>query len=95
MITRSLFVAIFFLILVPGQGSAETKPIRVAYAAIAGSQVPIWVLKESRRFEPMDLVYVEGASTVTAGLISGEIQSRSSGRRRSFALTAGEPRTWH
>ena len=59
-------------------GTAQAQPVRVAYAAIAGSQVPIWMLKESGRLERerirMDLVYVQGAQTVTAGLLSGEIQ---------------------
>ena len=74
MIRRISFAAILLLVFLPGQGAAETRSLRVAYAAIAGSQVPIWMVKESKRFQPMELVYVEGASTVTAGLISGEIQ---------------------
>lgn len=30
---------------------SESQQIRVAYAAIAGSQIPIWTLKESGRLE--------------------------------------------
>ncbi|HXG52000.1 MAG TPA: ABC transporter substrate-binding protein [candidate division Zixibacteria bacterium] len=74
---RVLLLAVV-LIPVAVDGRADTKPLRIAYAAIAGSQAPVWMLKESGRLAsrgiPVDLVYVAGARSVTAGLLSGEIQ---------------------
>lgn len=44
---------------------SESQQIGVAYAAIAGSQVPIWMLKESGRLKPagVDMEKVGGRST--------------------------------
>lgn len=61
----------------PVNGRGQSRPLRIAYAAIAGSQAPVWMLKESGRLErqgiPIELVYVAGARSVAAGLLSGEI----------------------
>jgi ABC-type nitrate/sulfonate/bicarbonate transport system substrate-binding protein len=76
--TAILFLPIVLILGASSDGRTESGKLRTAYAAIAGSQVPIWMLKESRTLEQqgidMELVYVQGASTVTAGLLSSEIQ---------------------
>lgn len=76
---RACLVFLAFVVsFVPANGRGQSRPLRIAYAAIAGSQAPIWMLKESARLErqgiPIELVYVAGARSVTAGLLSGEIQ---------------------
>lgn len=59
-----------------GPASAAER-VRVAYSAISGATVPIWVTKDAGLFEKhgldVELMFVEGGSRNMAALIAGDV----------------------
>lgn len=77
----SIFLAIATLILpwlrVAGAASAPLEKLTIGWSAIAGSQAPFWITKESGLFEKNGLdvimIYLDGGSRATQAMMSGDL----------------------
>jgi len=72
--TLLVFVFIFNCLV----GSAGAQRINIAYSAITGSQLPLWVSKDEGIFKryglDVELIYIAGGSIVVNALLAGDVQ---------------------
>ncbi|HEY1267491.1 MAG TPA: ABC transporter substrate-binding protein [Candidatus Binatia bacterium] len=75
--SASLFFAALALALLCAR-SASAERIRIAYSAISGVQLPLWIAKESGFFKrqglDVDFLYIGGGSVVVQAMLGGEVQ---------------------
>jgi NitT/TauT family transport system substrate-binding protein len=81
-------------LLITSVNAQEKKPkVRVAYSAISGSMLPVWVAKEKKLFEKhgltAELVYVAAGSKLLQALLSGEFAFGVLGPQGVDAAAAG------
>jgi NitT/TauT family transport system substrate-binding protein len=72
-----IFLAAAMLVVV-GARSASAQRIRIAYSAISGTQLPLWVAKDKGIFKrhglDVDLLYIGGGAVVVQAMLGGEVQ---------------------
>ncbi len=78
MVTRGVGALLVLVLIAVGAGPASAgERVRVAYSAISGATVPIWVTKDAGLFEKhgldVELMFVEGGSRNMAALIAGDV----------------------
>ena len=70
-----LFTLFLFLLTA---GVAHAEKIRIAYSAISGVQLPLWVAQDKGLFKRQgldtDLLYIGGGSVVVQAMLGGEVQ---------------------
>ena len=58
--------------------SASAERIRIAYSAISGVQLPLWIAQEKGLFKrqglDVDFLYIGGGSVVVQAMLGGEVQ---------------------
>ncbi len=61
-----------------GARSVSAERIRIAYSAISGVQLPLWVAKDKGLFKKygldVDFLYIGGGSVVVQAMLGGEVQ---------------------
>jgi ABC-type nitrate/sulfonate/bicarbonate transport system substrate-binding protein len=59
-------------------GAAHAEKIRIAYSAISGAQLPLWVAQDQGLFRRQgldtDLLYIGGGSVVVQAMLGGEVR---------------------
>ena len=59
-------------------GAAHAERVRIAYSAISGAQLPLWVAQDKGLFKRQgldtDLLYIGGGSVVVQAMLGGEVQ---------------------
>ena len=59
-------------------GAVHAEKVRIAYSAISGAQLPLWVAQDKGLFKRQgvdtDLLYVGGGSVVVQAMLGGEVQ---------------------
>ena len=59
-------------------GAAYAERVRIAYSAISGAQLPLWVAQDKGLFKRQgldtDLLYIGGGSVVVQAMLGGEVQ---------------------
>jgi NitT/TauT family transport system substrate-binding protein len=77
MIRYSGFV-LAVIVLLYGAGKVHAEKIRIAYSAISGAQLPLWVAQDKGLFKRQgldtDLLYIGGGSVVVQAMLGGEVQ---------------------
>jgi ABC-type nitrate/sulfonate/bicarbonate transport system substrate-binding protein len=72
------WVAAATFLLCIGSGSANGEKIRIAYSAISGVQLPLWMAQDKGLFKRQgldtDLLYIGGGSVVVQAVLGGEVQ---------------------
>ena len=75
---RSLAYPVFFALGLFCLGSARAANINVVWTSEVGTFAPLWVTKEAKLFEKygnqVQLIFIQGASSAAAALISGDAQ---------------------
>lgn len=79
MIIRCSLVLLWSIVLAfGGARSVCAERIRVAYSAISGVQLPLWVAQDKGLFKhqglDVDLLYIGGGSVVVQAMLGGEVQ---------------------
>jgi NitT/TauT family transport system substrate-binding protein len=79
MIVRQSSILLLTVILaLSAAGSAQAEKIRIAYSAISGVQLPLWVAQDKGLFKrhglDTDLLYIGGGSVVVQAMLGGEVQ---------------------
>src|ERR1043166_3674836 len=75
-----IFLSLSLLIIVDSMRalSADAAAINVVWTSEVGNFAPLWVTKEAKLFEKygnqVQLIFVQGATSAAAALISGEVQ---------------------
>ncbi len=72
---------VFLLVVVLSLGAAgavQAQNVRIAYSAISGAQLPLWVAQDKGLFKRQgldtDLLYIGGGSVVVQAMLGGEVQ---------------------
>src|SRR5690242_206668 len=72
------WVAALALSLFIASGVAHAEKIRIAYSAISGVQLPLWMAQDKGLFKRQgldsDLLYIGGGSVVVQAILGGEVQ---------------------
>lgn len=79
MIIRCSLVLLWSIVLAfGGARSVCAERIRIAYSAISGVQLPLWVAQDKGLFKhqglDVDLLYIGGGSVVVQAMLGGEVQ---------------------
>jgi NitT/TauT family transport system substrate-binding protein len=79
MIARiSLVFLLTVFLLLPASGAVHAEKIRIAYSAISGVQLPLWIAQDKGLFKRQgldtDLLYIGGGSVVVQAMLGGEVQ---------------------
>jgi NitT/TauT family transport system substrate-binding protein len=79
MIARiSLMFLLTVFLLLPTTDAVHAEKIRIAYSAISGVQLPLWIAQDKGLFKRQgldtDLLYIGGGSVVVQAMLGGEVQ---------------------
>lgn len=79
MIVRHGLTFLLALILSVGiAGAVHAQKVRIAYSAISGAQLPLWIAQDKGLFKRQgldtDLLYIGGGSVVVQAMLGGEVQ---------------------
>ena len=79
MVVRSGLIFLLAVILaVEIAGAVHAQKVRIAYSAISGVQLPLWVAQDKGLFKRQDLdtdlLYIGGGSVVVQAILGGEVQ---------------------
>jgi NitT/TauT family transport system substrate-binding protein len=79
MTTRHTLVFLLTIILSFGNACAvKAEKVRIAYSAISGVQLPLWIAQDKGLFKRQsldtDLLYIGGGSVVVQAMLGGEVQ---------------------
>jgi NitT/TauT family transport system substrate-binding protein len=79
MIVRRGLVFLLAVVLSLGAaGAVQAQRVRIAYSAISGAQLPLWVAQDKGLFKRQgldtDLLYIGGGSVVVQAMLGGEVQ---------------------
>jgi NitT/TauT family transport system substrate-binding protein len=79
MIVRRGLVFLLAVVLSLGAaGAVQAQKVRIAYSAISGAQLPLWVAQDKGLFKRQgldtDLLYIGGGSVVVQAMLGGEVQ---------------------
>jgi NitT/TauT family transport system substrate-binding protein len=79
MIVRHGLVFLLAVILSLGAvGAVHAERVRIAYSAISGVQLPLWIAQDKGLFKRQgletDLLYIGGGSVVVQAMLGGEVQ---------------------
>ena len=74
---QAIIVSALALVLLSAH-SASAERIRIAYSAISGVQLPLWIAQEKGLFKrqglDVDFLYIGGGSVVVQAMLGGEVQ---------------------
>jgi len=79
MVVRHGLIFLLAVILSVGiAGAVHAQKVRIAYSAISGVQLPLWVAQDKGLFKRQDLdtdlLYIGGGSVVVQAILGGEVQ---------------------
>jgi NitT/TauT family transport system substrate-binding protein len=77
-VRHSSFFLVAALLSFTAASSVQAEKIRIAYSAISGVQLPLWVAQDKGLFKrhglDTDLLYIGGGSVVVQAMLGGEVQ---------------------
>lgn len=77
-IRHSSIFLVAALLSLSAASSVQAEKIRIAYSAISGVQLPLWVAQDKGLFKRQgldtDLLYIGGGSVVVQAMLGGEVQ---------------------
>src|SRR5258705_7200834 len=79
MIARSSLVVLFTVIIFAATSDAlHAQKVRIAYSAVSGVQLPLWIAQDKGLFKreglDTDRLYIGGGSVVVQAMLGGEVQ---------------------